>query len=109
MRSENLKVYVTINLRQQDSNNTENQEIRSKVAQGTYSPRFDECFEMSVATDKLEKTVLRFIVWYVDNFSQGECLGMVEHGIGNIKNDGNNGEETVYCKDIQRITRVSLL
>ena len=100
------RVYVTINLLHNNNINKANQDFKSKVQQGTYSPDFNERFEFDIS-DKLA-SFIRLVVWYVDSFSQGECLGMVEQNLDKLieSEEGITDEPTIVCKDIQRIARV---
>lgn len=101
------RVYVTVNLLHNTNVNTPNQELKSNVQQGTYSPNFNERLEFDVSSMTVQETSLRFIVWYVDSFSQGECLGMVGHNLDQLTDQEIiSNKETIICKDIQRISRV---
>lgn len=107
------RVYVTVNLLCNSNVSISNEDSKTNVQQGTYSPKFDESFEFDISNTNIEETFLRFIVWYVDSFSQGECLGMVEHNLDELTvGDGLTSSapnvETVICKDIQRISRVRM-
>ena len=102
-RNDNPRVYVAINLIQ-STNVTTTNELKSNVQQGSYTPLFNERFEFDISS--VEKTCLRFIVYYVDSFSQGECLGMVEHNLEKLIQEEITLNEEIVCKDIQRITRV---
>lgn len=100
------RVYVTVNLLHNTNVNTPNQELKSNVQQGTYSPNFNERLEFDVSSMTVQETSLRFIVWYVDSFSQGECLGMVGHNLDQLTDQEIiSNKETIICKDIQRISR----
>lgn len=109
-KDDHPRVYVTVNLLHNNNNNnikTANEEIKSNVQQGTYTPNFNERFEFDVSSVNVQETLLRFIIWYVDSFSQGECLGMVEHHLDKLmKEEVTLSKEMVICKDIQRISRV---
>ncbi|XP_028397547.1 synaptotagmin-1-like isoform X2 [Dendronephthya gigantea] len=101
------RVYVTISLLHNNNITNTNQELKSKVQQGTYSPHFNERFEFDIKKLNVDEMLfLRLVVWYVDSFSQGECLGMVEHNLDKltVSEEGTN-EQTIVCKDIQRIAR----
>ena len=107
-KNDNPRVYVAINLLQ-NTNVTATHELKSNVQQGTYAPIFNEKFEFDVSSVNVQKTCLRFIVYYVDSFSQGECLGMVEDNLEKLmEGEITSNKEISVCKDIQRITRVMM-
>ena len=107
-KNDNPRVYVAINLIQ-NTNVTTTNELKSNVQQGTYTPNFNEIFEFDISHVNVEKTFLRFIVYYVDSFSQGECLGMVEQNVEKLmEGEITSNKEMSVCKDIQQITRVTL-
>lgn len=105
-KDDHPRVYVTVNLLHNTNVNSTNQELKSNVQQGTYTPNFNERFEFDVSSINVQETFLRFIVWYVDSYSQGECLGMVEHHLHELMEEVTSSKEMAICKDIQRISRV---
>ena len=91
--------------------NSHNPELKSKIQRGSCCPTFNDVFEFDVSEINVDEKYLRFVVWYVDNFSQGECLGSVEQTLSQLKNPSCQTTEvqcmeTVICKAIHRITQV---
>ena len=105
-KDDHPRVYVTVSLLHNTNINTANEELKSNVQQGTYTPKFNERFEFDVSTINVQETFIRFIIWYVDSFSQGECLGMVEHHLHELMEEVASSKDMVICKEIQRISRV---
>lgn len=99
-------VYVTSSIL--PCSTAKNQELKSTIQKGSCCPIFNDNFEFDVSEININGKHLRFVVWYVDNFSQGECLGVVEQNLSLLKNTqipSDMDTETVICRDIQRISQ----
>ena len=107
-RKELPTVYVTASIL--PCLNAGNQEMKSKIQKGSCSPIFNDNFEFDISDINIHEKHLRFVVWYVDSFSQGECLGTVEHDLSLLNETQvtiNMDTEIVICKNIERICQVN--
>lgn len=103
-------VYVTVSIVPHQKLTKNDYEFKSEVQKCSSSPIFNEDFEFDVADINIHEMYLRFVVWYMDSYSQGECLGVVDQNLSTLKQILSDMEtETVISKDIQPISQVFIL
>lgn len=103
-------VYVTVSIVPYQKLTKNDYEFKSEVQKCSSSPIFNEDFEFDVTDINIHEMYLRFVVWYMDSYSQGECLGVVDQNLSTLKQILSDMEtETVISKDIQPISQVFIL